>query len=591
MRSITKILLVVLALQALALAARAQQVTLPLEKYEELRTRAHPEASPPATPPAPYALELAEYAVNVGPESARVVQTLRLTLYDDRWQTVPLGDAGSFIRADFKGTEGRVEAGDKGLEMHVRGRGRREVRLESAVPVARDDKATRPTWSFALRFPAAAVVRGRIEAPPAVEEVDPEGSGLVRPASSGGGWSFVALPSTEVRWTLSGKAVVPRRAQLPLRFEATSATAATLSRTQLQVLGWIEARVAQGRLDALRVPVPAGLEVADVRGPSAGWKVEQGTLVITPLAPIEDSWAVEIEMTGAPRDRFATPLLIPQGSAHTVLLAKAALKGDGLLALADRGAARTPEDRESARLPDALKAVDGRLFVVADAARPPQWEATWAERTEVLAAQVDRLLVDVAVGEAGKASYQLWAQVRNRGAQQLTLTLPAGFELAAGSRDGAPVAPGAAGGSLAVPLLTQEDPQVVHLEGLIPLSLPKGDGTFSVPLPALSAPAAQVEVRVVLPGGRSYELSEKARAGAVSPPPGSVARKPVSGLSRQANAQINASQGPAASEIVASFFPVPPGFDTVQAAWSALSATPPPLAVHAETEKEKREWF
>ncbi|HET9210702.1 MAG TPA: hypothetical protein VFR03_09900 [Thermoanaerobaculia bacterium] len=173
-----------------------------------------------ATPSAPYALELAEYAVKVRPESARVVQTLRLTLYGDHWQTVPLGDAGSFISADFKGTEGRVEAGDKGLEMHVRGHGRREVRLESAVPVARDDKATRPTWSFALRFPAAAVVRGRIEAPPAVEEIDPEGSGLVRPAPSGG-WSFVALPSTEVRWTLSGKAAVPRRAQLPLRFEAT----------------------------------------------------------------------------------------------------------------------------------------------------------------------------------------------------------------------------------------------------------------------------------------------------------------------------------------------------------------------------------
>jgi hypothetical protein len=578
-------------LALLALAARAQQVTLPLDKYEELRARANPAAGAQATPPAPYALELAEYAVRVGPESARVVQTLRLTLYDDRWQTVPLGDAGSFISADFKGTEGRVEAGDRGLEMHVRGRGRREVRLESAVPVARDDKATRPTWSFALRFPAAAVVRGRIEAPPAVEELDPQGSGLVRPISPGGGWSFVALPSTEVRWTLSGKAVVPRRAQLPLRFEATSATATTLSRTRLQVLGWIEVRVGQGSLDVLRVPLPAGLEVADVRGPHAGWKVEAGTLVITPLAPVEDTWTVEVTMNGDPKDSFPTPLLIPQGSARTLLLAKAALKGDGLLTLADRGAARTPEERESARLPDSLKAVDARLFVVADAARPPQWEAAWAERTEVLAAQVDRLLVDVAVGEAGKASYQLWAQVRNRGAQQLTLTLPAGFELASGSRDGDPVVPGAAGGSLAIPLLTQEEAQVVHLEGLIPLSLPKGDGNFSVPLPALSAPAAQVEVRLVVPGGRSYELSEKARLGAVSPPPETVARKPVSDLSRQANVQISSYPGPTAQTGAPSFFPVPPGFAMVQASWSALSAAPPPLGLHTETEKEKREWF
>ncbi|HEY4593089.1 MAG TPA: hypothetical protein VIJ61_11820 [Thermoanaerobaculia bacterium] len=584
-----------IGLALLALGAQAQQVTLPLEKYEELRARAKPAAGQPATAPAPYALELAEYAVKVGPESARVVQTLRLTLYDDKWQTVPLGDAGSFISADFKGTEGRVEAGEKGLEMHVRGHGRREVRLESAVPVAHDDKATRPTWSFALRFPAAAVVRGRIEAPPAVEELDPQGSGLVKPISPGnpgGGWSFVALPSTEVRWTLSGKAVVPRRAQLPLRFEATSATATTLSRTRLQVLGWIEARVAQGRLDALRVPVPAGLQVADVRGPRAGWRVEGGTLVVTPLASVEDTWAVEIDMTGAPQDRFPTPLLIPQGSARTLLLAKAALKGDGLLTLTDRGAARTPEDRESARLPDSLKAIDGRLFAVADPARPPQWEAAWAERTEVLAAQVDRLLVDVAVGEAGKASYQLWAQVRNRGAQQLTLTLPAGFELAVGSRDGTPVVPGAAGGSLAIPLLTQEAAQVVHLEGLIPLSLPKGDGNFSVPLPALSAPAAQVEVRLVVPGGRSYELAEKARLGTVSPPPGPAPRKPISDLSRQANSQMSTYVGPGTQAVAPpSFFPVPPGFAMVQASWSALSAAPPPLGLRTETEKEKREWF
>jgi hypothetical protein len=590
MRWILKRVSIGVGLALLAAAAGAQQVTLPLDKYEALRTRANPGQETPATPPAPYALELAEYAVKVGPESARVVQTLRLTLYDDQWQTVPLGEAGSFIAADFKGAEGRVEVSDKGLEMHVRGPGRREVRLESAVPVSRDDKATRPTWRFGLRFPAAAVVRGRIEASAAVEELDPEGSGVVFPGPPGGGWSFVALPGTEVHWTLSGRATVPRRAQLPLRFEATTATASTLSRTRFQVLGWVEVRIAQGRLETLRVPVPAGLEVADVRGPVAGWKVEAGTLIVTPLAPVESSLAVEVTLTGAPKDRFATPLLSPEGSARIVLLAKAALKEDGILSLTDPGSARGPEDRETARLPESVKTADGRLFAVADAVRPPQWEAAWAERTEVLAAQVDRLLVDVAVGEAGKASYQLWAEVRNRGAQQLTLTLPAGFELAVGHRDGVAVVPGKAGASLAIPLLTQDAAQVVHLEGVIPLALPPG-GALSVPLPALSAPVARVEVRLVLPGGCSYELAEKARAGQVSAPPGTAARKAVSGLGAQANAQINAGQTLSAQASAPAFFNIPPGFASLQAAWSALSAAPPPLAVHVEKEKEKREWF
>jgi hypothetical protein len=575
----------------LAAVAGAQQVTLPLDKYEALRARANPGLETPSAPPAPYALELAKYAVKVGPESARVVQTLRLTLYDDKWQTVPLGEAGSFIAADFKGSEGRVEVSDKGLEMHVRGPGRREVRLESAVPVARDDKATRPTWRFGLRFPAAAVVRGRIEATTAVEELEAEGSGLVVPGPPGSGWTFVALPGTEVHWTLSGRATVPRRAQLPLRFEATSATASTLSRTRFQVLGWIEARVAQGRLETLRVPVPAGLEVADVRGPVAGWKVEGGTLIVTPLAPVEDTLAVEVSLTGEPKDRFATPLLLPEGSARTTLLAKASLKGDGILSLTEAGAARGPEDRETARLPESVKAVEGRLFAVADAARPPQWEASWAERTEVLAAQVDRLLVDVAVGEAGKASYQLWAEVRNRGAQQLSITLPAGFELAVGHRDGVAVVPGKIGGALAIPLLTQDAAQVVHLEGVIPLALPQGAGALSVTLPALSAPVAKVEVRLILPGDRSYELAEKARAGQVAAPPGVAARKAVSGMGAQANAQINAYQTVSTQAGAPAFFNIPPGFTALQAAWSALSAAPPPLAVRVEKEKEKREWF
>jgi hypothetical protein len=579
------------ALAILPAKAGAQQVTLPLDKYEALRARANPGQETPTVPPAPYALELAEYAVKVGPESARVVQTLRLTLYDDKWQTVPLGEAGSFIAADFKGGEGRVEVSDKGLEMHVRGPGRREVRLESAVPVSRDDKATRPTWRFGLRFPAAAVVRGHIEAAAAVEEVDPEGSGLVLAGPPGTGWTFVALPGTEVRWTLSGRATVPRRATLPLRFEATSATASTLFRTRFQVLGWIEVRVAQGRLQTLRVPVPAGLEVTDVHGPVAGWKVEAGTLIVTPLAPVEDSLAVEMSLTGEPKDRFATPLLIPEGSARTILLAKAALKGDGILSLIDSGAARTPEERETAHLPDSIKTADGRLFAVTDAARPPSWEAARAERTEVLAAQVDRLLVDVALGEAGKASYQIWAEIRNRGAQQLTLTLPPGFELAVAHRDGVAVVPGKTGGSLAVPMLTQEAAQVVHLEGVIPLDLPKGDGALSVPLPALSAPVAKVEVRLILPGGRSYELAEKARAGQVGAPPGTAARKAVSGLGAQANAQIMSGQVSSTQASALALFNIPPGFAALQASWSALSAAPPPLAVRVSKEKEKREWF
>src|SRR6185312_9794643 len=97
-------------------------------------------------------------------------------------------------------------------------------------------------------------------------------------------------------------------------------------------------------------------------------------------------------------------------------------------------------------------------------------------------------------------SYQLWAEVRNRGAQQLTFAMPAGFELASARRDVAAVTPGtAARGGLSVPLLTAETAQVVHVSGLLRLALPRDDGKLEVPLPSLSAPAARVEMRVILP--------------------------------------------------------------------------------------------
>src|SRR5262249_51801930 len=119
-------------LAAMGGVAGAQQVTLPLTQYEDLRARANPAPEALAPPPSPFALELADFDVTAGPVSARVAQTLRLTLYDDKWQTVPLGDPGAFVRADLAGVEGRVDAADKGWALHVRGRGRHEVRLESA---------------------------------------------------------------------------------------------------------------------------------------------------------------------------------------------------------------------------------------------------------------------------------------------------------------------------------------------------------------------------------------------------------------------------------------------------------------------------
>ncbi|HSK77415.1 MAG TPA: hypothetical protein VLQ45_13260 [Thermoanaerobaculia bacterium] len=577
-----------------AFAAHAQQVTLPLAQYEELRARARPAPPDPAPPPAPYALEKVELDLVAGPTSARLVEDLWLTIYADGWQRVPLGTGFSFTKADLGTLEGRVEVGARDESaLMVRGLGTHRVRLESVVPIERDENAVRPTWRLSFWTPTAAVLRGRIAAPPEVDEVALDGlPGFVRPASDAKSWTFVVSPVGRIALLLSGKATTPQQDKLPLRFEVTAATTASLSRTRLGVRGWVEARVAQGRLTRLAIAVPAGLEVTEVRGPRvAGWKMEGGDLVVTPVSPVNDSFAVELELTGEPKDTFASPLLIPRESSRTSLLVKAALRGDGLLNLVEEGSTRPPDGREVERLPETLQKVPGRALAVLDPARPPRWEAIWAERSEVLAVQIDRLLVDVAVGQAGRASYQLWAEVRNRGAQQLVLNLPAGFELVDGRRDGAPIEAGTAapnGGALAVPLLTADAPQVVHVQGVVPLALPLREGELVVPLPVLSAPAARVEVRVVLPGGRSYTLADPARAGGVSLPLVRDVNRNVSNLMAQ---QVASSAGRPASPAAWTLFDQPQGFLRIEAAWSALSATPAPLVIRVQTGKEKVEWF
>jgi len=573
--------------------AVAQQVTLPLAQFEALRARARaaPEAEP--APPAPLAFEAADLAIAAGNESARIVQKLDLTLYADGWQKVPLGEAGSFIAARFGDLEGRVEVEDKGWSLQVRGQGRHTVTLESAVPLRRDETATRPTWQLAFHLPPAAVVRGRIETVPGIEEVGLDGPGLAR-REDARSWSFVAVPTPEpLSFTLRGTRTLPERAQLPLRFEATSATAAILSRTRLRVHAWIETRVAQGRLPELRIPLPAGFDVVTVTGPTAGWNVEKGALVITPLEPVETSLAVEVELTARPEAAFASPLLAPAESRRTLFLTRAALQGDGLLTLAEPGAVRPATDAEAAPLPEGVRSAAGRLLAVLDPKRPPRWQAEWADRLEVLAAQVDRLLVDVALGTSGRASYQLWAEVRNRGAQQLVVRLPPGFELTAGTRDDEPVVPGTApAGGLSVPLSSSEAPQVVYLGGLLPLPLPRSGG-FELPLPALSAPAARVEVRLILPGGRGYELADSSRTGSVQGPPGDKDRIARRNAILSANVMAQQVQvGPGAAPAAGFFlFVRPPGFSELQAVWSALSPSPAPLDIRIEAGKEDHEWF
>ncbi|MCB1036646.1 MAG: hypothetical protein KDD47_22665, partial [Acidobacteria bacterium] len=482
-------------LLALALGApgggSAQEVTLPLERYDQLRAKAFAEAPEPPPPAVPVAFEEAMLEVEVGEARALVRQRLTLSVRGEAWQTLSLPALGTFVSAQLGDLEGVVRPGSP-WALHLTGEGRHQLVLESVVPVEEDTAAVRPTWHMELELPRAAAVRTEIVAAAGIDELEASAGALVVQQGKNR-WSLVAEPGEVVALTLLGAAAAPERSDRPLAFEASVATAQEVRRTATRADAWITLRIRQGSLESVEIPLPEHLELVDVAGESlGGWEVEEGRAKIQPRRPMTGEWEVRLSFAGPPVTTFSDLVLAPDGAASVRYFAKARVRGDGLLSLASPGSGRWAEARQEARLPLAFRETEGRTSAVADPGNPPRWEVSWADGAEVLAAQVDLLTVEVLVGESGRAFYQLWAEVRSSGAAALDVEAPAAFELTASHRDGVELTPGRQGTSLRLPLRRADTPQIVYLAGFLPLPLPAGGGRFEVPLPSFSAPVAEV---------------------------------------------------------------------------------------------------
>lgn len=554
---------------ALAAPGRGQEVSLPLEDFDALRRRAEPPAASQRRPPAPFALEDATLRVDAASSGARVETELSLALYSPDWQRVPLPGQERVIDFDLNGLEGRFDAESGALV--VRGSGRHRVRLVYAVAVELEESRSRPTWKLAFQVPDAGVVRGVVVTDGTDGEVDSvglSGEALATGPTEDGQTPFVARSGGEVRLLLQGEARAPERDLLPLRFDARSFSRAALSRTGTRVEGHVEVRVHQGLLHEIRLPLPPGLEVVGLdESRLAGWDVVDDSLVLTLLEPLRGTLAVAVRLRGEPVTELAAPVLEVPGALHSRLYSAVRVDADGVLQLvapsSGRGVDLAEEWPHLHGQDSQPERAQGFVMQVSDPRRPPQWEVIWAEDSDVLATRVDRLLVDTLVGRDGRGGYQLWAQVTNRGGQELTLTLPPGFDLVRARRNDEEVAPGRRGTQLAVPLVATEQPQVVYIQGLFELAPGASGDRLTLPLPRLSAPVTRIEVRAILAGGKSYSLVEGARRGSV--------RLPL----------------PSGAELYQRL----PGFHQVEAAWNALSPEPTPLVLETRRRKERSKWF
>jgi hypothetical protein len=571
-----------------ACGAAAQEVSMPLDTYNELRLKASPSPTPTPPPPAPWALESATIEIDAAAASARVTTRLTVSLFAADWQQIQLPAIGKLIGADLETLQGRVAAGDEWV-LQVRGIGRHTLRLDSVVELRELDTATRPERVASVPIPPAARCTGSVTAAADVVEVAFAG-GMGTGRGAKGQWLFVGFPYEGMNISLLGNAVALERANLPLSFTAESSSLATVARTRTRIRSWVTAKVRQGRLEVLRLKIPDGVSVVAVGGdPIGGWDVKDGILLVTPAAPVERSFNVLVSLTGTSQAEFGSPVVVPADATRLAVASAVQVEGDGLLELAAAASGRPPDERERASLPPDFRREARFPLVVSDPAQSPRWAVTWAEKGEALAAQVDRIVVDVLAGEAGQAAYQCWAEVRNSGATSLILSMPPGFELVEAARDGSRITAGVGTDGLVVPLTASRATQVVYLAGLLPLTVPNVEASLQVAVPALSAPIGRVEFRLALPPGRAYRAKAVEALGSLALP--SPATTDVVG---KANAllvqQVQAAPEPGPRRGAATF-PVPDGWAILTGRWSALSARPGPIHVEVGTTSAKWGWF
>ncbi|HEV7671948.1 MAG TPA: hypothetical protein VGS22_25780 [Thermoanaerobaculia bacterium] len=558
----------------------AQQVSLSLERFQKLWDQAHPKPPEPPPPTVPLAVESARISIAVGADSARLSSELTVVLDPGKPSdelVLALPGLGSPISVTAAGCEAAIDSpqGGSGADpafLRLRGTGRHTVTVESALPVPLDLNAVESERHLEVTWPAAAWVTGTLAAGDGIQRIEAQEGGAV--AEDGPGkWRLIGDPGARLRLRLFGQAALAApAADEPISFDVDTASALAVSRARRRVTSFLEVHIRGGRsetFERLSVPIPAGYEVIAATGDRvADWEVKDGALAIRLRRQTGRDFSLQVQLAADPAGEIDSPVLVPT-EARTVRAArKVAVRGnDGLL----EPLGLQPIERLAVDQLDAFAEGFGEAPgepLRAEAGRPsPLWRVTWATGGEVLTGQIDRLVIDVLIGEAGTAHYQLWAEARN-GEAALVLGLPAGARLLEARRDGIEVTPGrmpgAAGaangaGEWALPMVVREAPQVAYLEALIDQPFPIQGGRLTIPLPRLGIPASRVEVRVAAPPGFLYTLAEPGRAGQVSLPPGSLSNL--------------------AQPSWLAFLEAPPGFSVIEASWAGWSTEPPPLLV------------
>jgi hypothetical protein len=438
-------------------------VVIPVDEYQQLRTRAYPAERPPEPPPVEVTLTRVDYDLHINGDLATGRATLTVDVIKDGWVhvAIPAGLLVREARLDGKPlalVPDHSKAGNQ-LSAILAHPGRALLLLDIAMPV----NASAGEENLSLPATLSGVTRASVELPRSGVELTLNGGLLSDKTESAGSTKWLAYGHGNEPLTFSWhRKIEERRIELPLRMRGSLVEAVGLGEDLTTITAEVDLGITQGSAKEARIRVPDKITINQVTGAMVGdWEVKAGELIVSMVEPIEQStrFVISGEVHTPREGEISVPILrllnterenggvavevLGAGEIKEKLTQSEGLEGVDAAELGDLVANRQSPSMEAFRFRTGENQLTRSLTV--NVAR--------YEQQAVLLANIEEARYKVLMSSEGKTLVQASYAVRNNHKNFLAIKLPPDSVVWSATLNGVPVRPGEADDhSLLLPL-------------------------------------------------------------------------------------------------------------------------------------------
>jgi hypothetical protein len=438
-------------------------VVIPVDEYQQLRTRAYPADRLPEPPPVEVTLTRVDYDLHINGDLATGRATLTVDVIKDGWVRVAI-PAGLLVReARLDGKPlALVPDRNKGHQLSaiLAHPGRALLLLDIAMPV----NASAGEENLSLPATLSGVTRAAVELPRYGVELTLNGGLLSDKTESAGATKWLAYGHGNEPLIFSWRRKIDEqpRVILPLRMRGSLVEAVSMSEDLTPITAEVDLSITQGSAKEARIKVPDEVTINQVTGAMVGdWEVKGGELTVSMVEPVEQStrFVISGEIHAPRQGEISVPILrllnveresggvavevLGAGEIKEKLTKSEGLEGADAAELGDLVANRQSPSMKAFR----FRAGENQLT------RSLTVNVARYEQQAVLLANIEEARYRVLMSSEGKTLVQANYAVRNNHKNFLGIKLPPGSVVWSATLNGVPVRPGEADDhSLLLPL-------------------------------------------------------------------------------------------------------------------------------------------